>query len=73
MITKEDKEFSNLALVEQINMIFKRDLLPIQFENDLHLIRKARNKWFHSRKQPAKEIYDILLDILDKTNTQPLL
>lgn len=73
IIVKESEDYKNISLVNQINLIFEKELLPKRFENDLHLIRKARNKWFHSGKQPNKEVYDILLDILDKTNTQPLL
>ncbi|MEA2019719.1 MAG: hypothetical protein U9N59_14865 [Campylobacterota bacterium] len=73
MVIKEDDVFKNIPLVDQINLIFDRGLLPSIFENDMHSIRKARNKWFHSGKQPDKQTYDVLLDILDKTNTQPLL
>lgn len=73
IVIKEDEVFKNISLADQINLIFDRGLLPVEFRNDMHSIRKARNKWFHSGKQPNKESYDMLLDILDKTNTQPML
>lgn len=73
LVVKNDESKKDLTLVEQINFIFEKGLLPSKFENDLHLVRKARNKWFHNGLQPKKEVFDILLDILDKTNTSPLL
>lgn len=73
LVTKVDIEFSKNNLMEQINIIFDNNLLPIKFRKDLHLIRKARNEWFHTGKEPEQEIYNILLDILDKTDTKPLL
>lgn len=73
LIVKNDESKKDLTLVDQINFIFEKNLLPSGFKNDLHLIRKARNKWFHNGVQPQKEVFDILLDILDKTKTSPLL
>lgn len=73
LVIKEDIEYINMPLIAQINIIFERNILPIQFMDNLHSIRRARNRWFHAGKQPDKQTYDILLDILDKTNTQPLL
>jgi ribosomal protein S16 len=73
LVVKNDESKKDLTLVEQINFIFEKGLLPSKFENDLHLVRKARNKWFHNGVQPPKEVFEILLDILDKTKTSPLL
>ncbi|WP_323594184.1 hypothetical protein [Aliarcobacter butzleri] len=73
LVLKNDESKKDLTLIDQINFIFEKELLPLRFKNDLHLIRKARNKWFHNGLQPKKEVFDILLDILDKTRTTPLL
>lgn len=73
LVIKNDETKKDLTLIEQINFIFEKSLLPPKFENDLHLIRKARNKWFHDGVQPQKEVFDQLLDVLDKTKTSPLL
>lgn len=73
LVVKNDESKKDLTLINQINFIFEKDLLPSTFINDLHLIRKARNRWFHNGVQPQKKVFDILLDILDKTKTSPLL
>ena len=73
LVTKVDVQFQKNNLMEQINIVFENNLLPNKFKKDLHLIRKARNEWFHTGKEPNQETYNILLDILDKTDTKPLL
>lgn len=73
LVIKDNQENKNLTLHEQITYIFDHALLPINFENDLHQIRKARNLWFHSGQEPTSNTFDILLDMLDKTNTKPIL
>lgn len=73
LVAKVDKEFKTLQLVDQINIIFDKNVLPIHYKEEMHSIRRARNQWVHQGKQPSKEIYNLLLDTLDKTEMKPLL
>ncbi len=73
IVVKINDEYKDKNLIEQINIIFENNLWPAQFEQQLHSIRIARNKWFHHGKEPSKEVFISLLDVLDKTNTRPLL
>lgn len=72
-VVKKDIEFKNLQLIDQINILFDQNLLPMHYKEDMHSIRKARNQWVHHGKHPSREIYNLLLDILDKTDMKPLL
>lgn len=61
---------SQTNLINNINLIFNNDLLPLKYEQNFHDVRKARNKWFHAGIYPAIETIDFLIDVLQDTDAE---
>ena len=59
-----DANGQNTNLFNNIQFIIEEYHLPIHMQDDLHQIRKARNRWFHDGIYPSYEIIEVLIELL---------
>jgi len=73
MVIKIKPDYENENLFEKIKILFDYGRIPIHYEKKFHKARKARNNWFHKGQYPNNGIIDFLIDILHKTDEEPII
>ena len=61
---KSDATGQNTNLFSNIQFIIEEYHLPIDMQDDLHQMRKARNRWFHDGIYPTHEVIEVLIKLL---------
>jgi hypothetical protein len=61
---KPNADGQNTNLFNNIQFIIEEYHLPMHMQDELHQIRKARNRWFHDGIYPSYEIIEVLIKLL---------
>ena len=60
----------NTNLFGNIQFIIEEYHLPMSMQDELHQIRKARNRWFHDGIYPTHEVIETLIKLLNDVNAK---